>query len=733
MKKNRIILICSIAALLATGCNSGEDDNVTLPDPVDMTFNASLQAVTDGPEALFASGDAITVYDQKSGKRFVTSGSGNAAEFNGQAIPSDRYSAVYPALDNTFRYSGKFNATIPSDQGQRAGEMPEGAIAIAHTSGTDLSFHYVTSFLKVNIPEEEGVVSVEVSSVGEEPLSGDVRIPLEENASIETSAPSSKVSLSSENALSGTYYIAVLPATLSQGYSLTAVDDYSRRATINVENEVSFVAGTVLDLGTLSNLEWDDDVENPNPTLVPGINVIKASFNRADFNMISDGGFEEVDPDNPFTGTSWQFPDAAGVLSFVEGHTGNRAARLDNPTPGIWYQLAQTTALHEGTTYQYSAYINRTTPHMYNGVVDYPSAFRNEINGPNTYVEGEGWKLYENEFTVGTDDKWGDMFMGLWGDAGAYSLIDDVKIVPKDYTASSIETSSTTTLKQMNNKTFDEVSDADKTVVFGIGEGKYVVAFSNVTVRGVAYDNAVAIAEASSLADGISIRKIVKQGVKLVPFLERGENEIAVVPNSGFAYNGKIYLHYYAKTAQDAENPDAWTVSRAGFVESSDGGLTWTKCDGEWAGNGGYVESSFCIKDGVLYMLGNAAGREASHFTTMRFARISLDKDFTNPAEWEYFNRVRWENTENADLPVCLMGSRGENAILYNPQWNRFVIIYRSGIHGGLVFRDAETIDGDWSGEKILLKDPDGVKLYAPSVLEVTDDGDITISASVLK
>jgi len=717
--------------MFSAGCDGGNDGGAKLPDPVDMTFNASLEAITGGPDATFATGDAITIYDQKSGNKFLITGSGGNATFSGQAIVSDSYSAVYPALDNTFRYGGKFNATIPTNQKQNAGAMPDGAIAIAHTSGTDLSFHYVTGFLKVNIPADQDVVSIEVSSVGEEAISGGARIPLEENSPIEMSAPSSRVTLSSD-ALSGIYYIAVIPATLSKGYSLTAVDEFSRRASITVESEVSIEPGSVFDLGTLTNLQWSDDVENPNPTLVPGVHMIKAGFDKADFNMISDGGFENLDPNNPFTGTSWQFPDAAGVLSIVDGHTGNRAARLDNATPGIWYQLTQTIALHEGSTYHYSAYINRTTPHMYNGVVDYLSKFRNEINGPSTY-EGEGWKLYENEFTVGADDRWGDMFMGLWGDAGAYSIIDDVKIVPKDYSASSIETASIATLKQMNNKTFDEVTDADKTVIFGIGGGKYVIAFSNVTVRGVVYDNAVAIAEASSIADGISIRKLVKQGIKLVPFLEKAENEISVVPNSGFTYNGKIYLHYYAKSAQDAGNPDSWTASRAGFVVSSDGGLTWTKCSGEWLGNGGYVESSFCIKDGVLYMLGNAAGRESSHFTTMRFARVSLDKDFTNPEEWEYFNRIRWEKTETADLPVCLMGSRGENAIVYNPKWNRFMIIYRSGIHGGLVFRDAETIDGDWSGEKILLKDPDGVKLYAPSVLEVTEDGDIDIAASVLK
>ena len=134
----------------------------------------------------------------------------------------------------------------------------------------------------------------------------------------------------------------------------------------------------------------------------------------------------------------------------------------------------------------------------------------------------------------------------------------------------------------------------------------------------------------------------------------------------------------------------------------------------------------------MLYMVGSYAGRHIGWFNTFGFARINASEDFTDPTKWEYLTPTAgWVDTEVGDLPVVLMGSNGEPALVYNGKWQRWMLIYR-GILGGLVFRDADSIDGDWSAEKLLVKDSETARFYAPSVLDVTSDGDIILLASAL-
>ena len=59
--------------------------------------------------------------------------------------------------------------------------------------------------------------------------------------------------------------------------------------------------------------------------------------------------------------------------------------------------------------------------------------------------------------------------------------------------------------------------------------------------------------------------------------------------------------------------------------------------------------------------------------------------------------------------------------LVYNEKFGRWMMIFRSGHIGGLVFRDAEEIQGPWSGEKILTDGKD----YCPSVIDQTPEGDL--------
>ena len=58
------------------------------------------------------------------------------------------------------------------------------------------------------------------------------------------------------------------------------------------------------------------------------------------------------------------------------------------------------------------------------------------------------------------------------------------------------------------------------------------------------------------------------------------------------------------------------------------------------------------------------------------------------------------------------------------------MLIYRSNMHAGLVYRDADSPEGIWSGEKVLTYDEETGKLVAPTVLGVDADGNVLLMAT---
>ena len=174
MKSLKFFFI-ALAAISMVACHKEPADQPAAKAE-DMTFEASITAVTGGPAVTFAKNDAITVFDSKSGNNFTTAAGGATASFAGKAIKSDSYSAVYPALENTARYSGKASIVIPSVQTPVEGGVPAGEVAVAVTKDNKLAFKYATGLLKVTVPAEEKIVSVEVVAKGGEALAGEAKL-----------------------------------------------------------------------------------------------------------------------------------------------------------------------------------------------------------------------------------------------------------------------------------------------------------------------------------------------------------------------------------------------------------------------------------------------------------------------------------------------------------------------------------------------------------------------------
>ena len=108
--------------------------------------------------------------------------------------------------------------------------------------------------------------------------------------------------------------------------------------------------------------------------------------------------------------------------------------------------------------------------------------------------------------------------------------------------------------------------------------------------------------------------------------------------------------------------------------------------------------------------------------------------DITDPANWDYYTvnatKYSWAHgDQDAAAPQdplrLICGSRSEPALVWNPKFERFMLIYRDEKQEGLVYRDAGSIEEDWSGEKPLAYDDIAAGMYAPSVIDVDENGDL--------
>lgn len=714
-------LVCLVAC--------SDDDSADLKSrPAEMTFTASAEEIAGGPASTWSASDAISVFDGKANNVFTTVGGGSPAEFTGSAnTRAEAFRAIRPAIPGVERYSGKVSVVIPASQDGVAGGVAPGAdwaAAYAPNDGSrNLRFSNLCAYLRISLRKSDDVVSVQIQSNRGEPLAGPVRVGLFEEPTLEAAAGnSSSVALTGE-ALDGVFYLAVLPCRLEGGYTLTMTSSEELKHTVVVPEEVVFERSRAYDLGSFADIAWVAAV-NPEPSQLPSAALIRAGFAECDFNLVSEGDFEDYASMPIGYRSSWRVHAEAAATA---GHGGEAAIRIDNPTPGVWMEMClQTVALRPFADYEYSAWGQAGLSNVYSGVRCFPGNLLQEIAGA-SWAPSESWKRISKTFNAG-NNYYGDVFCGIWGDPGAFFAIDDVRLIPAGYDKRSIRTSSSSVLGSIANTSFDVVTELGKAVAWRGTNGKIWIALSDATVNGRHYDNAIAYTDAEKLEEGVTVTRFVKSGGTLTPICAAREGEISIVPNAAFVVGDKTYMHYYAKTADLSDNE--WRASAAGFLVSDDGGRTWTRSAESWSGEGCFVEASFARKEGYLYMSGSKAGRQPdTYWANMYVARAALTADFTDPGQWDYWTGTEWVSGDESLCrePSCCLttGCAGESALVYNARFDRFQMIYRSGIHGGLVYRDADAVDGYWSGEKLLVSDDAAGMSYSPSVIDVTADGEL--------
>lgn len=197
-----------------------------------QTVSVDTKTVLSGKSINWLATDVIKIFNADGeSAEFTTSAekiSGTSATFSGTLEASSRYYALFPYDADATISEGKITTVVPyTVKAETAGSFDSSSnIAVATTTGTDLAFKNVLSYIKLDLSEESDVTEVMIRSKGDAAkyLSGKVEITVADvpTVNVVDGIPFVRLVPATGDATitPGIYYVPVIPATLSSGISV---------------------------------------------------------------------------------------------------------------------------------------------------------------------------------------------------------------------------------------------------------------------------------------------------------------------------------------------------------------------------------------------------------------------------------------------------------------------------------------------------------------------------------
>ncbi len=224
-----------ILALGLAACSKVQDLTPEITPASVLTFqtvSVDTKTVLSGKSVNWLATDAIKVFnDEGASAEFTTSAekiSGTSATFSGTLEASSRYYALFPYDADATISEGKITTVVPyTVKAETAGSFDSNSnVAVATTTGTDLAFKNVLSYIKLDLSQESDVTEVMIRSKGDATkyLSGKVEITVADvpTVNVVDGIPFVRLVPATGDATitPGVYYVPVIPATLSSGISV---------------------------------------------------------------------------------------------------------------------------------------------------------------------------------------------------------------------------------------------------------------------------------------------------------------------------------------------------------------------------------------------------------------------------------------------------------------------------------------------------------------------------------
>ena len=256
------------AALLAlAACTREANVNVPAGDKTLVArteSSAGTRTIVEGETHVYwEPGDEIKVFAGSESGKFTTAITESAAqaEFTGtlEIASGTEIWAIYPFSEEVVIADGNFTAVLPAAQTARAGSFDKGLnLAIAHATTPELQFKNMAGGVKFSV-SKAGITKVSFKGNNAEPLAGTVKVGLDGSgipAVSEMVTPATEITLSAPAGTSFEagqwYYIVVLPATLSKGYTLTLTYEDNHQETVTSDKAVEIKRSTY---GVLTDID----------------------------------------------------------------------------------------------------------------------------------------------------------------------------------------------------------------------------------------------------------------------------------------------------------------------------------------------------------------------------------------------------------------------------------------------------------------------------------------------
>lgn len=276
MKKKNLISCCLALVALAifAGCNDEQLGILDTKTKIPVTFSASVsndgqtRTSLDEVSVKWAEGDYIAVYDangEVNPFELIEGVGSTDAKFYG-TVTSDieTYYALYPYQETTISGNVISGVVMPENQIAKDGDFdPSTNIMTAYSTDYAFYFRQAVCYIKI-ILDEDGYTKIEFKANGGEKLAGTVSLTVDsEGISTHTLTEngSDVVTLYPQEGESyfeaGTYYLAILPQTLSQGFTVTCYTfgDRHPQKVYNKSTDI-FKRDKIISLGSITNWEW---------------------------------------------------------------------------------------------------------------------------------------------------------------------------------------------------------------------------------------------------------------------------------------------------------------------------------------------------------------------------------------------------------------------------------------------------------------------------------------------
>jgi len=279
MKANDFILVASVFAALLSCTREPLPPRQIGPSSFSATLDESTKSIIDGITGKWTDGDAIALYSggQNTGVVYSTSLAepSTSAVFSGSGAvqaADGKYYAIYPAsaisgnwFDGTegSKYNeGNARVEVPSEQHPAScGYDPKANIMCASSSSTSFTFHHLVGYVKFTIgpSSPKNIVKVIVTERNGKTLAAKTfaKTNLESPSLEALSGNNSEVVFknSDDSPLAeGTYYIALIPRTFSQGLTFNFYTSDSKYSILSITRSISLTRGQIQNIGTVRNL-----------------------------------------------------------------------------------------------------------------------------------------------------------------------------------------------------------------------------------------------------------------------------------------------------------------------------------------------------------------------------------------------------------------------------------------------------------------------------------------------